>query len=114
MNVGEEETASSNRRLGLSDMRTHLCSCSRQPTTPLQSATNLGGAAVSRQVLMALAIVSLVLTSACSRRQQEWEAARSADTVRAYQGFLASFPDGEFASQAQARVRELQEAEDWQ
>jgi hypothetical protein len=63
---------------------------------------------------MALAIVSLVLAAGCSRRQQEWEAARSVDTVQAYQRFLATFPDGEFASQAQARVRELQEAEDWQ
>ena len=69
---------------------------------------------MSRHVLMALVIVSLALASGCSRRQQEWQAARSADTVQAYQGFLASFPDGEFASQAQARVRELQEAEDWQ
>jgi hypothetical protein len=63
---------------------------------------------------MAFLMVSLVWASGCSRRQQEWEAARSADTVPAYQRFLASFPDGEFASQAQARVRELQEAEDWQ
>jgi hypothetical protein len=63
---------------------------------------------------MAFLIVSLVWASGCSRRQQEWQAARSADTVQAYQRFLASFPDGEFASQAQARVRELQEAVDWQ
>lgn len=69
---------------------------------------------MSRHVLMAFLMVSLVWASGCSRRQQEWEAARSADTLQAYQRFLASFPDGEFASQAQARVRELQEAEDWQ
>ncbi|HSD74645.1 MAG TPA: SPOR domain-containing protein [Steroidobacteraceae bacterium] len=67
-----------------------------------------------RHVLVALMIVSLALASGCSRRQQEWEAARHADTVQAYQRFLASFPQGEFASQAQARVRELEEAEDWQ
>jgi hypothetical protein len=59
-------------------------------------------------------IVTLALAAGCSRRQQEWQAARSADTVQAYQRFLAAFPDGEFASQAQARVRELQEAEEWQ
>ena len=69
---------------------------------------------MSRHVLMAFLMVSLVWASGCSRRQQEWEAARSADTLQAYQRFLASFPDGEFVSQAQARVRELQEAEDWQ
>jgi hypothetical protein len=67
-----------------------------------------------RHVLIALLIVSLALASACSRRQQEWEAARSADTLPAYQRFLASFPDGEFVSQAQARVRELEEDADWQ
>jgi hypothetical protein len=67
-----------------------------------------------RNVLIALLIVSLSIAAGCSRRQQEWQAARSADTVQAYQRFLAAFPDGEFVSQAQARVRELQEAEDWQ
>jgi hypothetical protein len=40
--------------------------------------------------------------------------ARRADTVESYQQFLTSFPDGEFAAQAQARVRELEEESDWQ
>jgi cell division septation protein DedD len=69
---------------------------------------------VNRIVLIALLILSLGVSSGCSRRQQEWEAARSTDTVESYQQFLKSFPDGEFASQAQARVRELEEAADWQ
>jgi cell division septation protein DedD len=69
---------------------------------------------VSRHVLVVFLSVCLVWTAGCSRRQQEWEAARSADTLQAYQRFLASFPDGEFASQAQARVRELEESQDWQ
>jgi hypothetical protein len=34
--------------------------------------------------------------------------------VESYEQFLESFPEGEFASQAQARVRELREAADWQ
>ncbi len=69
---------------------------------------------MNRNVLVALMVVSLAMACGCSRRQQEWETARRADTVEAYQRFLGSFPDGEFASQAQARVRELREADDWQ
>ena len=69
---------------------------------------------MNRTTLMALLILSLTVASGCSRRQQEWETARRADTAESYQQFLKSFPDGEFASQAQARVRELQEADDWQ
>jgi len=69
---------------------------------------------VKRTTLVALLILSLAIASGCSRRQQEWETARRADTVTSYQQFLRLFPDGEFASQAQARVRELQEAADWE
>ncbi len=69
---------------------------------------------MNRTTVIALMIVALTVASGCSRRQQEWETARRADTVEAYQQFLKSFPDGEFASQAQARARELQEAGDWQ
>lgn len=69
---------------------------------------------MNKTTLIALIMVALVLASGCSRRQQEWETARRADTVEAYQQFLRTFPDGEFTSQAQARVRELQEADDWQ
>ena len=64
-------------------------------------------------LVMMMAAVLLTLM-ACSSRQQQWESARRADTLEAYQQFLRSFPDGEFASQAQARVRELQELADWQ
>jgi cell division septation protein DedD len=69
---------------------------------------------VKRTTLVALLILSLAIASGCSRRQQEWETARRTDTVAAYQQFLRLFPAGEFASQAQARVRELQEASDWE
>lgn len=69
---------------------------------------------MKRTTLVALLILSLAIASGCSRRQQEWETARRADTVTSYQQFLRLFPDGEFASQAQARVRELQEAGDWE
>jgi hypothetical protein len=65
--------------------------------------------------MLTIAITAVALmATACSGRQQEWETARRADTLEAYQNFLQSYPDGEFASQAQARVRELQETSDWQ
>jgi SPOR domain len=64
---------------------------------------------------LTIAITAMALMAiACSGRQQQWETARRADTLEAYQQFLQSYPDGEFASQAQARVRELQETSDWQ
>ena len=69
---------------------------------------------MKRTTLVALLILSLAIAAGCSRRQQEWETARRTDTVASYQQFLRLFPNGEFASQAQARVRELQEAADWE
>ena len=67
-----------------------------------------------RTTLVVMMAAGLLTVMACSSRQQQWENARRADTLEAYQQFLRSFPDGEFASQAQARVRELQELADWQ
>lgn len=67
-----------------------------------------------RTLLVMLILTGALVISGCSGRQQQWESARRADTLEAYQRFLQSYPDGEFASQAQARVRELQEVSDWQ
>jgi cell division septation protein DedD len=70
-----------------------------------------------RAKLVTMTVVAAAITllaSGCGSRQQKWETARRADTLEAYQQFLRSFPEGEFVSQAQARMRELQEAADWQ
>jgi SPOR domain len=69
---------------------------------------------MSRPILMIVIAAAALMVIACSGRQQQWETARRADTLEAYQKFLQSYPDGEFASQAEARVRELQETADWQ
>ena len=69
---------------------------------------------MSRATLMTTILAMALMVTACSSRQQQWETARRADTLEAYQNFLQTYPDGEFASQAQARVRELQESTDWQ
>lgn len=59
-------------------------------------------------------LLVIVFLHACSQRQQAWEEARAANTPEAYEAFVASFPDGEFASQARARAAELRETRDWQ
>jgi cell division protein FtsN len=60
-------------------------------------------------VVIALAM----LTSACDPRQSDWESARKADTTQAYAEFLKRYPQGDFVSQARARLEELKQDEDW-
>ncbi|HKE45253.1 MAG TPA: hypothetical protein VKB41_12035, partial [Steroidobacteraceae bacterium] len=70
---------------------------------------------MKRATLVTMTVLAMALLAmACSSRQQQWETARQTDTLEAYQQFLRTFPEGEFVSQAQARMRELQEAADWQ
>jgi hypothetical protein len=47
----------------------------------------------------------------CTSPRAEFDRARSTDTVSSYQRFLTQYPKSEFASEAQARVSELQEIE---
>ncbi len=52
--------------------------------------------------------------SGCSRQQSDWQKTRETNTTEAYEQFLKKYPSGEFAPQAQARVKELYEERDWQ
>jgi cell division protein FtsN len=52
--------------------------------------------------------------SGCSRPQSDWQKTRENNTAEAYEQFLKKYPSGEFAAQAQARVKELYEERDWQ
>ncbi len=52
--------------------------------------------------------------SGCSRQQSDWQKARETNTTESYEQFLKKYPSGEFAPQAQARVKELYEERDWQ
>ncbi len=63
-----------------------------------------------------LAVITLlaVLAAGCSREQQDWHSAESADTAEGYTHFLEQHPDSEMARQASARVAQLQEDRDWQ
>jgi hypothetical protein len=50
----------------------------------------------------------------CSREQSEWEKTRAANNVDSYESFVKKYPNGSFAPQAQARLKELYEDRDWQ
>jgi len=60
-----------------------------------------------------LALAILMLSAGCGGRQADWEAARKADSADAYQQFLQRYPDGDFTSQAKARIEDLKEEADW-
>ena len=69
---------------------------------------------VIKQVFLVLSITFALVLSGCSRQQSDWEKTRAANTTDAYELFLKKYPSGEFAAQAQARVKELYEERDWQ
>jgi cell division septation protein DedD len=66
------------------------------------------------KVVLALGLALLLMVSACSRQQSDWEKTRTANTTEAYELFLKKYPKGEFTAQAQARLKELYEERDWQ
>jgi len=59
-------------------------------------------------------VMVLVLLTGCSRERLDWKSAEAADTVEAYDNFIKRHPDSELATQARARVAQLQEDRDWQ
>ncbi len=61
-------------------------------------------------VMIALAM----LCAGCSRQQSDWDKARTANTLESYEQFVKNYPSGDFAAQAQARIKELEEERDWQ
>ena len=50
----------------------------------------------------------------CNRVASDWKTAQAADTTESYQQFLQQHQDSEFATQAQARMRQLTEDREWQ
>jgi cell division septation protein DedD len=61
-----------------------------------------------------LATVAIALLGACSPEAGDWKKAQSADTVEAYDAFIAKYPQSEFAAQATERTKQLAEERDWQ
>lgn len=67
-----------------------------------------------KRIAILLAVtIAIGASSGCSQRQQDWEAARAANTAEAYEQFVKSYPDGEFAAQARARATDLHELSAW-
>ena len=62
-----------------------------------------------------LTLVALLamLAAGCSREQQDWHSAEGADTSEAYARFVEQHADSELATQARARIQQLQEERDW-
>lgn len=66
-----------------------------------------------RALLPVLFMLCLVLLGGCSRENDDWRAAQSADTVAAYQQFIREHPASSHAVEADARAAQLVEDEDW-
>ena len=64
-------------------------------------------------VVAALAAAVLVAAS-CSGESQDWRAAQSADSVEAYDAFVAKHPSSTLATQAKARAKQITEDKDWE
>jgi cell division septation protein DedD len=62
---------------------------------------------------VATLVLATVMITACSREKIDWKSAESADTLEAYDHFLERHPDGDLATQARARVAQLNEERDW-
>jgi cell division protein FtsN len=69
---------------------------------------------VINKILLGVCCALVLGMSGCSRQQSDWQKTRETNTTEAYEQFLKKYPSGEFAPQAQARVKELYEERDWQ
>jgi cell division septation protein DedD len=77
-------------------------------TDPARSATQ----GLRKKWASALAIV--LLMSGCSREQQDWRAAETADSIESYSRFIQHHPESELTTQARTRIAQLGEDHDWQ
>jgi cell division septation protein DedD len=79
--------------------------------------SRIGGDAVTRNALVVATtlagLLALATLAGCSREKIDWKSAESADTVEGYDHFLERHPEGELATQARARVAQLNEDRDW-
>src|SRR5579863_6105969 len=69
---------------------------------------------LTNKTVLAICCAVLLGIGGCSRQQSDWQKTRETNTADAYEQFLKKYPSGEFAPQAEARVKELYEERDWQ
>jgi cell division septation protein DedD len=76
---------------------------------------SIGGNAVmnARVVTRFAVVLALATLAGCSREKIDWKSAEAADTVESYDHFIARHPDSDLATQARARVAQLNEDRDW-
>jgi len=55
----------------------------------------------------------LLLAVGCSREQQDWRLAETADSIEAYGRFIERHPDSELTTEARSRIAQLREEHDW-
>ena len=60
-----------------------------------------------------LCLLTLALAG-CHREQSDWAKARATNTAQSYEQYLAKYPNGSFATQAEARLAQAEEDQDWQ
>jgi cell division protein FtsN len=66
------------------------------------------------KLILGLACAMAIGLSGCSREQSDWEKAHASNSTDSYEAFVQKYPNGSFAPQAQARLKELYEERDWQ
>ncbi len=71
------------------------------------------GGEMRRGSWLVAAMLGLCLV-ACSPEAGDWRNAQSADSIEAYDSFIAKYPQSEFAAQARERTKQLAEERDWQ
>ncbi|MFU8833248.1 MAG: SPOR domain-containing protein [Wenzhouxiangella sp.] len=65
-------------------------------------------------ILTATLLIAVAMIAGCDTRQRDWEEARQADSLSAYQEFLEQYPDGEHADTARQRISEIREQDAWE
>jgi len=68
---------------------------------------------VLRATVIVASVSAMLLSAGCSREHREWRAAETADTIEAYDRFIANHRDSELATEARARLIQLTEERDW-
>jgi len=66
--------------------------------------------------LVSITATSLIVTAllaGCDTREKDWEAARQADSIAAYEEFLEQHPDGEYTDAARERIAGIREQNAW-
>jgi outer membrane protein assembly factor BamD (BamD/ComL family) len=68
---------------------------------------------IARRLVLPSVLSCAVLLVACGSAKYEWSQATNLNTIAAYQGFLAKYPNDVHAPDANNRIAELKDAQAW-